>query len=255
MSRWRGNVSRMPPFRGFPGPSKLEEISEQTQNRPEELNIPSDLMELEDGAGEKDVWATLDTVQTIVTQTRTLLGGWWWMNDNKHLNAYNLPTCQQNRSGGGPWRPFLRCMDAVIALQFWKLADFYQFVVAELWLPVSLSTGLSLVSVMRIQAAEAPAWPFLAVDDQHMVPRAGEDQVDHWGTVWHDGQSRRETLTVRTSEIEEGMDGSYFWLHSPLFLPQPHFIFPLSDLLLYAAPPAAAVVSLFIVSYKMGLNQ
>ena len=39
--------------------------------------------------------------------------------------------------------------------------------------------------------------------------------------------------------------------------PQPpfHFILLLSVLPLYAAAPAAAVVSFFIVSYKMGLNQ
>jgi len=34
-----------------------------------------------------------------------------------------------------------------------------------------------------------------------------------------------------------------------------HFIFLLSVLHLYAWPPAAAVVSFFIVLYKMGLNQ
>lgn len=78
--------------------------------------------------------------------------------------------------------------------------------------------------------------------------------------AWHDGQSRRDRVTVREPENERkgwmkksGERDCIFG--SALPWPLAHFILLLSVLLLNAVPPTAAVVSFFIVWYKMRLNQ
>lgn len=109
----------------------------------------------------------------------------------------------------------------------------------------------------------------IAADESHMLPvRTAwplSDCLTDSKSQWpdNDGQSRRERVTVRTRERQEGMDGKKkknsgerdCIFGSALPWPLAHFISLLSVLLLNAVPPTAAVVSFFIVWYKMRLNQ
>lgn len=97
------------------------------------------------------------------------------------------------------------------------------------------------------------------------------EQLDHWATVWliqsHSGLTMMDKAGER--EWQSGPENDKKgWMKkkknsgerdcifgSTLPWPLAHFIFLLSVLLLNAVPPTAAVVSFFIVWYKMRLNQ
>lgn len=148
---------------------------------------------------------------------------------------------------------------------------------APLWLFLHSDLSLGFLQSWKLQRTEATrccwsVWrPSAAKLQQTSRTCCPSEQLDHWATVWLIQSHSGLTMMDRAGEREwqsgpendrKGWMGKKKYsgerdciFGSALPWPLAHFIFLLSVLLLNAVPPTAAVVSFFIVWYKMRLNQ